>query len=347
VSDRIYRVLVIGTGFATRVQIPVFLRHPRFEVVAVSSRSEARGAEVAAQFGIPRHSPDWAALAAEPDVDVVSVVSEVPEHRVQAIGALEAGKHLILEKPLAATAADAAAVLEARPAGACAAINHEFRLQPKVQLLKALFDSGELGELRGAEWRSASAFWADPEARTHGWLSRADRNGGLLLAMGSHQVDMMQYLTGRKVTAVSGEAWTVVGERRDADGNPRPVTADDSAVMLLTLEGGIRARTLVTGAQWLGEDVIRIHGSRAGAAAEGNTVRVSRSDGTEEVREPEPAPDWDAGEKDIRKPAFHRWLTRFAAWCDGEEPRDLASLEDGVAVMRVLEAVRGGTAVTP
>ena len=335
-----YRVLVLGTGFARRVQIPVFAAHPRFEMAAVCSRDPARAEAVAREFSIPRHGASWREMVVDPGVDLVSVVSEVAEHETQATAALEAGKHLLLEKPPAVDLAAAERIVRAAGNGRVAAINHEFRFRPEFLTLRRMLGEGALGALRGIEVRTFLPFWADREAPTHGWLSLAERGGGLLGALGSHQVDAVRFLTGSNVTSVLGEGWTVLPARRAPDGTDRPVTADDAASFVMTLEGGVRARVDLQATLWWKENTIRVFGESGTATLgeEGLTLRAPN--GTVTAVPPDPAFALSGDDPDIRKPLLARLLDHLARAMDGEPGPELATLEDGLATMRVLDAVR-------
>jgi predicted dehydrogenase len=343
-ADTIYKVLLIGTGFGRRVQLPVFREHPRFEVTAVASGHAESARDTAREFGIPHHGADWRKLLESAPVDVVSVTSPVIFHREQAVGALRAGKDLLLEKPVARDAAEAEAILGARAeSGRRAAVNHEFRYRPDVLTLKRMLADGRLGELRGLEFRDLFPGWADPDRPTHGWLSLAEMGGGMLGAVGSHNVDMMRFLTGREVQAASGSIWTVVTRRADAGGVSREVTADDASGAVLDLGDGVGARMDIRASVWWNEHSIRVFGSRATATLDGSwSIHLRRPDGSEETVEADEDLRWTSDEKDIRKPLFHRLLDRFARRLDGEVVEDLATLEEGVAVMRVLDAIRAG-----
>lgn len=345
-DSRVYRVLVLGTGFATRVQIPVFRDHPRFEVAGVCSRTPERAEEVAAGFEIPRHGSDWREMTAGDGFDLVSVVTEVADHVEPAVAALEAGKHLLLEKPMAATLEEGRRIAAAAAAsGVHAAINHEFRYQPDVLTLKGIIESGELGGIRGLEMRSFMDFWADPDAPTFGWLSRAERGGGILGAMGSHTVDQVRFLTGREVAGTRGSVYTVLSERNDEKGRRRAVTADDTAAFTMALEGGIPVTVALHASVWWKETVIRVFCERGTATINGSgTVSVRTPGGEVEARAPDPGLALPGVDPDIRKPLFALLLDRLARRCDGETVADLATVEDGLAVMRVLEAVRAGFA---
>ncbi len=344
-NPSVYKVLVLGTGFGRRVQLPVFAEHPRFTVVGVASGRAERAKETAREFGIARYDGDWRRLLEDVPADVVSVVTPVDLHLEPALATLASGRHLLIEKPLAMDAAQAQRILEAaRDARGCAAVNHEFRYRPDVQTLHRGLRKGTWGDVRGVETRSFFRGWADPESRTWGWLSERSRGGGFLGAIGSHNVDYVRFLTGREVLHSEGDAWTLVPTRRDSSGEPRPVTADDSVSMRLTLDGGIRARIDISGATWWDEQTIRVFCDRATVTlGDGGALRVTTPEETREIA-PDPEDAWNGPYPDERRPLFHRLLDRFARRCDGEQVDDLATLEEGVGVMRILDSVRGAGA---
>lgn len=340
--SKVYRVLVLGTGFGRRVQLPVFAAHPRFEVVGVASGRAERAQETAAEFGIAHHSADWQALMRDVPHDMVSVVTPVDLHLASARATLEAGKHLLLEKPVGMHAGEAEELLAAsRNSVGASAVNHEFRYRPEVLTAHRMIRDGRLGTVRSLEIRNVSSFWADPQKASFGWLSRADRGGGLLGALGSHNVDTAHFLTGLRTVQARGAIWTAVPQRNDAQGVAQSVTADDSASFVLTLEHGVHAEVSITGAAWWEESLIRVHGTQGTLSIEASGMRFRPAGGEVASIQPDPDLDWELSEPDVRRPLFARLLDRFARRCDGEVVDDLSTLEEGVAIMRVLDTVRG------
>jgi predicted dehydrogenase len=102
------RIGVIGVGFGVTVHVPAF-QSEGLEVGAICSRRRERAASAASQFGIPEVFDDWRELVASPDLDAVSIVTPPSLHHQMALAALEAGKHVILEKPFTLNAAEARA----------------------------------------------------------------------------------------------------------------------------------------------------------------------------------------------------------------------------------------------
>lgn len=227
------RVGIIGTGWGARVQIPAF-RTAGLEVVAVAGSDPEKTRRVAAEHSVRGHD-DWRRLVESPDVDLVSIVTPPDQHAEMAIRALEAGKHVLSEKPTALSAAEAERMLaaaQARPKQ-LALIDHELRFLPSWREARARI--GELGALRYAELRYSSPGRADPQ-RPWNWWSDAARGGGVWGAVGSHFVDALRYFVG-EIEAVAASLQTFIRERPFGDGKRR-VTSDDFAAAHVWLEEG-------------------------------------------------------------------------------------------------------------
>jgi predicted dehydrogenase len=232
---------IIGTGWGARVQAPAF-RSVGLEVVALAGSQAAKTARIAGELGVPWHTDDWRALLARPEVAAVSIVTPPGLHREMALAALEAGKHVLCEKPTAMDAAEAEAMLaaaSARPAQ-LALIDHELRFLPALRLARELIERGEIGALRHAEVRSVNSSRSDL-GRPWNWWSDAAQGGGVLGAIGSHQVDLLRYLLAGEVASAVGLTQTFIAERTDAEGQRRPVTSDDYVAASLRFVGGATA----------------------------------------------------------------------------------------------------------
>ena len=190
------RVGIIGTGFARRVQIPGLQFVPGVRVTAIASRRRANADAVAKEFGIPGVFDDGAALVRSPEVDLVLVSSTPDSHERYAIAALEAGKHLLCEKPVALNAAAAGRMLaaaEQRPQIA-AWVDHELRYEPNRRRVRDLIRAGAIGEIRHLELQLKPYLRGDGRPQTTAapwtWWFDAAQGGGILGAVGSHLVDL-------------------------------------------------------------------------------------------------------------------------------------------------------------
>lgn len=227
------RIGIIGTGWGTRVQVPMF-REAGLEVVAISGFHRNKTRETASELGLTAYD-DWRELASAADVDLVTIVTPPSEHREMAVAALEAGKHVICEKPTAMNALEAehlVAVSKRRPEQ-IALIDHELRFLPSWR--EARERIGSLGGVRYAEVRYASPSRGDRN-RAWNWWSDASRGGGIWGAVGSHFIDALRYF-GMEVEAAQALMRTTIETRPFGDGM-REVTSDDFASVDLRLRGG-------------------------------------------------------------------------------------------------------------
>lgn len=228
------RIGIIGTGWGARVQVPAF-REAGLEVIGIAGHDRERTRKTADELGV-KPFDSWRNLVRE-QADVVSVVTPPSEHLEMSVAALEAGSHVINEKPTAMNAAEAEMLVAAaaRHDGRIAIIDHELRFLPAW--LEARRVIRDLGPVRYAEVRYASPARGD-RSRAWNWWSDAERGGGIWGAIGSHIVDSLRYF-GMEVDCARAHFETVIGERPSADGS-RDVTSDDyAAVQLRFVDGGV------------------------------------------------------------------------------------------------------------
>ncbi len=237
---------IIGTGWGVRVQVPAF-RAAGLNVVALAGSQADKTKLIAAEFGVPWATGDWRRLLERPDVALVSIVTPPKLHREMAVAALEAGKHVLCEKPMALNVGEAEAMLEAAQAfpAQFALIDHELRFLPVFRLARQLVADGAIGRLRYAELRVIGSSRADVQ-RPWSWWSDASQGGGAWGAIGSHQIDQLRYLLDDEVVAVRGQLATFIATRPSGLGDARTaVTADDFAAFHLRFEQGGVAYTVV------------------------------------------------------------------------------------------------------
>ncbi|NNJ10990.1 Gfo/Idh/MocA family oxidoreductase [Chloroflexales bacterium ZM16-3] len=333
---------IIGTGWGARVQVPAF-RGAGLEVVALAGSQADKTARIAGELGVTWHTASWRALLERPDVDVVSIVTPPGLHREIAVAALETGRHVLCEKPTAMDVAEAGAMLaaaEARPAQ-LALIDHELRFLPALRLARDLIAAGEIGPVRHAEIRSISSSRSDPR-RLWNWWSDASQGGGVLGAIGSHQIDLLRYLLSDEVASASGITHTFIAARPDASGQMRPVTADDYAAASLRFVGGATATMMAS--------VVAPHDEPNSATVYGVAGalrfvggRLLRSSGGEFVDiTPEHSLKIPAGiVGDFPQGTVYLGAALRAALAgDSAALASVATFADGLAVQRVLDSIR-------
>src|SRR5712671_1589042 len=237
-ADKIVRIGIIGAGFARSTQIPAFKACDGARIVAIASARREHAEEVARDFGIDHVEDDWRALVERDDIDLVSIVTPVVTHCEMTLAALDRGKAVLCEKPMAMNAAEALRMTErAREAGVLALIDHELRFLPGRLKMRELLKRGDIGKVKHANVTFRSDSRADPN-RPWNWWSDKTQGGGALGAIGSHLIDAFRWLLDAEVSEISCDLATHVRERKDHDGKSRTVTTDDEANMLLRFVDG-------------------------------------------------------------------------------------------------------------
>jgi predicted dehydrogenase len=188
---------IIGLGFGSQVHVPAFRHDPRCRVTAIAGRNLERAACVAHELSIARSYGDWRQIMDDRDIDAVSIAVPPSEQPTIARRALEAGKHVFCEKPLASYLADAAGLFEAAKARQLVhAMDFIFPELPLWVKARALIRGGELGEIRHVvlNWRTET-YAARTKAKS--WKNDPRQGGGVLNNFVSHVVHNMEWLFGK------------------------------------------------------------------------------------------------------------------------------------------------------
>lgn len=231
-------------------------RHP--ELRALCGRNVESLSAAALRLGWQSIETDWRTLIGRPDIDLVDVCTPGDTHAEIAVAALEAGKHVLCEKPMANSVAEAkimvAAAEEAAQRGVLAMVGFSYRRVPAVALAKQLVADGRLGEIRHVRAQYLQDWLADPAAPMS-WRLRKDQAGsGALGDIGAHIVDLTQHITGDTIVSVNGLMETFVGSRPEPESSSNAllggavvnasgvamgeVTVDDTAMFLARFAGG-------------------------------------------------------------------------------------------------------------
>ncbi|MEV6601693.1 Gfo/Idh/MocA family oxidoreductase [Actinoplanes sp. NPDC051346] len=218
----------------------------------VCGRDEARVAAAAVTLGWESHATDWREVVSRDDIDLVDICTPGDTHAEIALAALAAGKHVLCEKPLANSVAEAREMAEAaataQARGVRTMCGFNYRRVPAVALMRRLVAQGRIGTVRHIRAVYLQDWIVDPEFPLV-WRLRRDMAGsGALGDIGAHIVDLTQYVTGARITGVSALTETFVRERplpAEAAGlsgvgraESGEVTVDDAALFLARLEGG-------------------------------------------------------------------------------------------------------------
>jgi len=259
VSDSSIGVAVIGAGMAGRAHINGYRAAstvfgpglPEIRLVAVADAHEPFAVDAARRYGYERAETSWEAIAAAPDIDAVSVVVANHLHRPIVKALLSAGKHVLCEKPMAPTAADAEAMVEvAEKSDRVAAVGFTFRRSPAINAIREQITGGSLGKTMHFNGHYWCDYGFNPDAPMS-WRYKGGLGSGALSDIGSHLVDLGEFLSG-PVDSVGGSVLsTLVPERPvplgtavgHAAGVPvsdgrEPVENEDVATFTATFAGG-------------------------------------------------------------------------------------------------------------
>ncbi|MBT8162211.1 MULTISPECIES: Gfo/Idh/MocA family protein [Arthrobacter] len=248
-------VAAIGYAFMGKAHsnawrnVASFFDVPAFEQKVLVGRDPEQVAEAAARYGWAEYATDWRAVIARDDIHIVDICAPGWMHAEIAIAALEAGKHVLVEKPLANTLAEAEAMTEAaraaRARGIQSMIGFNYRRVPALALARELITEGRLGTIRHVRAAYMQDWLSDAETPMTWRLRKETAGSGALGDIASHAIDQVLYLLGDTVTDVSGRLHTFVTERPGADGTEQ-VTVDDAAWATLTLASGAVASVEVS-----------------------------------------------------------------------------------------------------
>ncbi|MFF4230420.1 Gfo/Idh/MocA family protein [Streptomyces sp. NPDC001820] len=225
-------------------------------LAAIGGRDEAAVRAAAAKHGWASAESDWRDLVTRDDVQLVDICTPGDSHAEIAIAALEAGKHVLCEKPLANSVAEAEAMVaaaeRARQRGQLAMVGFNYRRVPAMAYARRLIAEGRLGTLRHVRVSYLQDWLVDPQFPLTWRLKREHAGSGALGDLGAHIVDLAQYLAGEPLVGVSALSETFVRERPlpagasaglSAPGGAErgPVTVDDAALFTGRLASGALA----------------------------------------------------------------------------------------------------------
>ncbi|MEV5325584.1 Gfo/Idh/MocA family oxidoreductase [Nonomuraea sp. NPDC052634] len=336
---------------------------PRMAVLA--GRSKERTEAAAAQLGWADVETDWRELVRRDDVQIVDICTPGDSHAEIAIAALEAGKHVICEKPLANTVAEAEAMTQAAakaPGKSMVAFN--YRRVPAVALARRYVEEGRVGEIRHVRAVYLQDWIVDPEFPLVWRLQKDKAGSGALGDIGAHIVDAAQFITGQNLLGVSALTETFIKERPlatesaglGATGSAErgPVTVDDAALFIGRMSGGALASFEATRFANGRKNAMRIeiNGSRGSLAFDFESMNElwysEGGGGFERILVTEPDHPyvgawWPPGHGLGYEHTFTHEVKDFLeAIANGTDPSP--SFADGLRVQRVLEAVERSAA---
>jgi predicted dehydrogenase len=372
---------MVGYAFMGAAHSQAWRTAPRFfdlalapRMRAVAGRDEAAVRAAADKLGWDEAVVGWKDLLKRDDIGLIDVCTPGDTHAEIAVAALEAGKHVLCEKPLANSVAEAETMVAAAEAaadrGVRAMVGFTYRRVPAIALARQLVEQGRIGQVRHVRAQYLQDWIADPQAPMSWRLDKQKAGSGALGDIGAHVVDLAQYVTGESLTGVSGLLETFVHERPEASsssglsgvadgGRTGKVTVDDAAVFLGRMSGGGLATFEATRFAWGRKNAIRleINGSKGSLAFDFEDMNLLHFFDAEEeaatagfrrivVTEPEHPYGgawWPPGHGLGYEHAFtHQVVDLMADLAAGRQPTP--SFGDGLAVQRVLDAVERSAA---
>jgi predicted dehydrogenase len=364
---------LVGPGFVGAHHIDAVRRLGFVDVVAIAASSEASARKKADAFDVPKAYGSYEALAADPDVHVVHNTTPNYLHVPVILAALAHDKHVVSDKPLAVSSADARRLLDAaHAAGVVHAVTFNYRGNPLVQQARAMIEADEIGDVHFVHGAYLQDWLLQPT--DFSWRLEPDK-GGASSAMGdigSHWCDLVQHVTGRRIVEVLADLTTVIGTRMkpatateafatagDDARQPVKIESEDLATILVRFEGGAKGSVSV-GQVCAGHKNglwFEVNGRRASLRwlqERQNELWIGRRDGPNATLLKDPSLVGDAARAYIHLPGGHQ-----EAWADAfcnvmrdvyghiaagkkmsdRRPPAFASFEDGYHSACVVDAV--------
>ena len=254
------RVAMIGYGFMGAAHSQGWRVAPRFfdlpatpEMSLIVGRTADAVEAAGRKWGWEQSTTDWRAAVDRDDIDVIDIVTPGDSHAEIAIAALEAGKHVLCEKPLANTVAEAEAMADAAQRalarGVYAMVGFTYRRVPAATFARDLVASGRLGTINQVRASYRQDWLVDPGVPLAWRLQKDLAGSGALGDIGAHAIDLAQFITGMKLTSVSGILDTIIRERPvlestaglggTAGSETGTVTVDDVAMFTGRFDSGV------------------------------------------------------------------------------------------------------------
>lgn len=338
-------IAVVGRRFGTRVQVPA-LRAAGFAVVALVGRDRERTAHKAGTLGIPNACASLAEALELPGVAAVAIATPPDTHFALALEALEAGRHVLCEKPFTTNAEQAAQLVAAsRRAGVVGALGHEFRWNPARAAVGAAIASGGIGSPRLATVAEYSSFLTRSGMAMPSWFEEPGI-GGWLGANGSHSLDQMRQWLG-PFESVSASLVTVSDRGR---------RVEDAYSARFHMASGSEAVLQQIGAAWSARSLVAVTGTLGTVGIDDGQAWIADADGTRCLGGPAgSAPVGDGRLADADLDALGKYELRhyeqlgaaFRAAIEGRSiasPVPLPTFADGLGVMRCIDAMRTSAA---
>jgi predicted dehydrogenase len=361
------KVAIFGIGFMGRVHTEALRRLGNVEVIGVAGRTAEAARKFADSLGIERSTGNYQDLIADPDVSVVHICAPNDLHYAMADAAMRAGKHVLCEKPLASTVADASSMVAlAKQKGLANCTLYNVRAYPQVQNMRRMCEAGEFGDIYVVQ----GTYSQDWLLYDTDWNWRIEQGPSRTFAdIGTHWCDLAEHITGQRITSVCADLHTFHKTRKKPRHSVETFTgktlqpneydevaikSEDFGAMMFAM--GENTRGSMTVSQVSGGRknrlFIEIFGSKASAAWSGEAPEdlwIGHRNEPNQIQIKDPVlmrPEarsytdlpggHSEGYPDTFKQIFRRFYRRVM---DANAPVDYPTFEDGIRQMRVLDAV--------
>jgi predicted dehydrogenase len=332
-------VAVIGAGSISEVHFNAYANNPEVNLYAVCDLNEERAKAKAEKYGAQKVFTDYRQLLADPAVDAVSICTWNNSHAEISIAAVEAGKNVLVEKPLCKTVEEAERVQAAvRKSNKVLQVGFVRRYSSNTKIVKDFLESGDLGEIYFAKATCLRRL-----GNPGGWFSDKERSGGgPLIDLGVHIIDLCWYLMGKpKVKSVSGNVYNRLGNRANvknlsfyqaSDYDASQNTVEDLANALIRFENGASLLVDVSFTLHAKKDeiTVKIYGDKGGAEIEPELFLVTEKHDTILNM----VPQVDHVSFDFNE-GFQSEINHFVDACFGRK-ETLSPVEDGLEMMKIL-----------
>jgi predicted dehydrogenase len=351
------RVGVLGAGrWATGAHIPGWVRDPRCEVAVVCDVERDRAQAAAAEFGIKEATNDWQAVVARADLDVIDVATPSATHQELSLAALEGGKHVLCEKPVAFDFRQTWQAAElAKRKGLLTKLGFTFRYSPGVKYARSLIEEGYVGRPFVFNGYEQNSQWLDPQNPLRQVDPNADPNVlhvSSLEGYGAPIIDIGMWWVGAPYARTVGMLKNFIPERVvRATGRLQRMNIDDADIHLVEYENGALGSiqtSYITIGNYPGIEA-RLYGERGAIICRlveefgvAETIKLATPDGVEFKQVEVPQRFYPAGghPRESWRTLFYANLIRdFLDEMTGAAKKNEGNFEDGARVQEVINAV--------
>ncbi len=336
------KIAVIGAGSISGEHLKAYSRNPGVEIYAICDLNEDRAKAAALKFGAQKTYTDYKKLLVDTEIDAVSICTWNNTHAEISIAAVQAGKHVLVEKPLCRTVEEALQVQKAvRSSGKLLQVGFVRRHDPNVHVLRKFINNEEFGEIYFAKASTIRRL-----GNPGGWFSDISRSGGgPLIDIGVHVIDLCWYMMGKpKVKSVTANTYRKLGNRahienlsfyKAADYDAAMNTVEDLANALIRFENGASLMVDVSFTLHArqNEGYVKLFGERGGFEIDPALAIVTEKYNT--ILNVDPQTDHKAFDFEA---AFTNEINHFIE-CVSQGKETICPVEDGVEIMKILCAI--------